>query len=85
MDGTPFSKQCEIMADAIVDLAGIPVWEDLFADYNLGFPLAYALHHGYAEVNADGAKFITDAWSAFCKVLNLDESANYDDLDQMMS
>jgi len=48
MDSTPFSKQCEIMADALVELAGISVWEDLFADYNLGFPLAYSVHHEYA-------------------------------------
>jgi len=85
MDSTPFSKQCEIMADALVELAGISVWEDLFADYNLGFPLAYSVHHEYAEVNADGANFITDAWSAFCKALNLDEFANYDSLDSMLA
>jgi hypothetical protein len=83
MDNTPFSKKCDILADVWTDFSE-KGWEDFFATYNLGLPLAFAQSRDLADVSADGAVFVEQTWEALCKELRVDANTKYNSLSELV-
>jgi hypothetical protein len=84
MDSTPFSKKCEIIAQAYDDFAGMVDWDEFFFEYDLGSLLAFSVTRGYAELTPKATPFIEDTWTAFCTMLGIDFFGNYVSLKEML-
>jgi hypothetical protein len=83
MGNTPFSKRCEILADAWTDFSK-EGWSDFFSTYNLGLPLAFAQHNDLADVSADGATYVDQTWEALCKELRVSHNEKYNSLNDLL-
>jgi hypothetical protein len=60
------------------------MWQEYFATYNLGVPLAMCVHFGGADANDRGRQWIEDAWIAMCEVLGIDHHGEYENALEMM-
>lgn len=79
---TPFSNQCEILADLWLNYRTDESFVD-FIEYNdIGLPLAYAVSNGIATVNDLGSKLIQETFALLLEGLGLDDTGldNLDDL-----
>ena len=82
MNKTNFSKKCEILGQihlfySDTDEEG---WEELFSYADLGFPLAYMVWSGIADAKEVGENYINETWSLTCKLINVDEDGEYEDV-----
>lgn len=84
MTNTPFSKKCEILANANADLSEIAEFCDLAAEYDLGFAYAHGIVYNHITLH-DNAKYIIDeTWQAFCDLFGVDYHGDYDSLEEIV-
>lgn len=80
---TDFHKVCEILGSLYINYRGDNEFKD-FLDFNdLGLPLAYFNSEKLAEVSEDGARYIMETWSLFLSGLNLQDTGDWDNLDEV--
>jgi hypothetical protein len=80
---TPFSNQCEILADLWLNYKYSDRFED-FAQYNdLGLPLAYVISQSIVESTPLAEGFITETFDLFLSAVDVDDS-NWDSLDDIL-
>jgi hypothetical protein len=80
-----FSKKCEILTEVSLTFQGEDGWDYFFEQFDLGLPLAAAIHHGGAEANAKGIEWIDEAWEGLCEMLNIDKYGEYPNMEEMMN
>lgn len=81
---TPFSKQCEILADLWINYRNDEEFTD-FMEYNdIGLPLAYAVSNSIANVDTLGQKLIEETFDLLLEGLGVDDTG-FDSLDDILS
>ena len=80
---TPFSSQCEILADLWLNYRTDETFSD-FIEYNdIGLPLAYAVTNGIAEVNEVGKSLIGETFDLLLEGLGTSDTG-FDNLDDLL-
>jgi hypothetical protein len=80
---TPFSKQCEILADLWINYRNEKEFSD-FIEYNdIGLPLAYAVSNSIANVDTLGQKLIEETFDLLLEGLGVDDTG-FDNLDDLL-
>jgi len=81
---TDFTKVCEILGSLYSNYRDDEVL-DGFMDFNdLGLPLAYLSAENLCQVSDDGARYIMETWNLFLQSLNLEDTGNWDSLDDLL-
>lgn len=76
--------KCRILADAWMmysqtDDAG---WIDLISAYDLAFPFAFGVKHGFISLNESGIPLIEDCWNVMCGMMNIDPEGIFADYSE---
>ena len=76
--------KCRIIADAWIvyrqtDDAG---WLDLIFTYDLAFPFALGVVHGFISLNESGVALIEECWDAMCGMMGVDPEGIYADYSE---
>ena len=80
---TPFSSQCEILADLWLNYRTDETFSD-FIEYNdIGLPLAYAVTNGIAEANEIGKSLIGETFDLLLEGLGTSDTG-FDNLDDLL-
>jgi hypothetical protein len=81
---TDFTKVCEILGSLYSNYRDDEELDD-FMDFNdLGLPLAYLSAENLCQVSDDGARYIMETWNLFLQSLNLEDTGNWDSLDDLL-
>jgi len=81
---TDFTKVCEILGSLYSNYRDDAELDD-FMDFNdLGLPLAYLSAENLCQVSDDGARYIMETWNLFLQSLNLEDTGNWDSLDDLL-
>jgi hypothetical protein len=81
---TDFTRVCEILGSLYLNYKDDEELED-FMDFNdLGLPLAYLSAENLCQVSDDGARYIMETWNLFLQGLNLEDTGNWDNLDDLL-
>jgi len=81
---TDFTKVCEILGSLYSNYRDDEEL-DYFMDFNdLGLPLAYLSAENLCQVSDDGARYIMETWNLFLQSLNLEDTGNWDSLDDLL-
>jgi hypothetical protein len=81
---TDFTKVCEILGSLYSNYRDDDELDD-FMDFNdLGLPLAYLSAENLCQVSDDGARYIMETWNLFLQSLNLEDTGNWDSLDDLL-
>jgi hypothetical protein len=62
---------------------GEPEYEELFATYDIGFPLAWLTCRGEANPTEWGASAIRETWYAFCNAMRVDPHNDFTSFTEM--
>jgi hypothetical protein len=84
MDKTPFSKKCEILAEALLDWKENETFGDFFEGYDLGGYYASGVYYGHITVNEKGQEFIEQTWQEFCELLVVDHHGYYTSFEDLL-
>jgi hypothetical protein len=80
---TDFGKVCNILGKLYSDFKEDEEFKD-FIDFNdLGLPLAYFASERLCEVSDDGARYIMETWALFIAGLNLEDTGDWDSLEEV--
>lgn len=84
MTNTPFSKKCDILAQAYSEWQGEDMWGPFFSSYDLGTVFAFGVSYGMITVTKSGENEVNEAWVAFCDRLGIDSYGDYDSIDELL-
>ena len=87
MTNTPFSKQVDIVAEYFLEGQDEEGYGVLVASFDLGFPLAFAIHNGGLDENAltdKGREWISEAFLAILNEYGVDRGGDYDSFDEIL-
>ena len=74
MESTPFSNQCDILADLWIQYKHEPDFED-FIEYNdLGLPLAYCIANGLVESTSEVERMVGETWNLLVTGLGTEDT-----------
>lgn len=74
MESTPYSNQCEILADLWIQYKHEPDFED-FIEYNdLGLPLAYCIANGLVESTPEVERMVEETWNLLVTGLGTEDT-----------
>ena len=80
---TPFSSQCEILADLWINYRLDEGFAD-FMEYNdIGLPLSYAVANNLAKVNSLGEKLVSETFDVLLSGLGIQDTG-FDNLDDLL-
>lgn len=84
MSKTTFSNKCAILGIlyAFYRDTENPTWHDFFEWGDVGLPLAYMTHIGVATPSDEGKRYISECWSVFCRMIDIDPSGEYASLGE---
>ena len=87
MSKTPFSKQCEILADVWFYYHtredNDEGWKSFFDIEQLVLATAYSINRDLVSPNEDMTPFIEHTWSEMCANLGLDPNEHYASMQHM--
>ena len=83
---TPFSKQCEILANVWLQYKGEEDFKDFLTYNDLGLPLAFALSEKIIEETPLLKLYITETWALFLEALGIeeDDDTGFDSLEDLL-
>ena len=82
---TPFSSQCEILADLWLNYRTDETFSDFFHYNDLGLPLAYAITNQIVEAGQTAENLVSETFALLIEGLGIDDTGfeNLDDLLDM--
>lgn len=81
--GTNFQSKCEILADIFLEHRDDEKFADFVEYADVGLPLAFILHRGYATASENSGEFIDDSFAVLLGILEV-EDQNYESLGQLL-
>lgn len=83
MDSKLYSK-CEILFEMYEVCKDSPLWEQYFAIYDIGVPLARMIALDCAEPTDEGREAIEEAWFGLCFMMGVDPDGEYESFDDII-
>jgi len=81
---TPYSSQCDILAELWVDYKNDPEFEDFISYNDIGLPLAYAISTGIVSSTPLAQGFITETFDLFITGLEI-EDTGFENLEDILT
>lgn len=83
LDTTPYSKQCEILADLWLDYRDDEQFQDFFDYSDLGVSLAFSISENIVKSTDKAERFVRESFTILLAGLGL-EDTGFDSLDEVL-
>ena len=81
---TSLEDKAQIIVEFLQDFKESGEYDEFFDGSNLGIPLAIALIQDMADLTESGLEIFEDTWSQLCDLFSMDETANYESIEDLM-
>lgn len=84
MSKTLFSSKCRVLGELWLyyrdESSQHNEWEQFFDWADIALPLAYMSWQELVTVKPDARRYIDDAWTTFCEMIEIDSTIEYDSI-----
>jgi hypothetical protein len=79
------NEKCKIISQAAHSYIDLDLLQGFFTYNDVGVPLSQCITYELCSPNEEGERAISETWSYLCELVDKDENANYDSIDDLLS